>query len=290
MKPPRFAYAAPRGLTEALVLLGAAGEEGKVLAGGQSLMPLLNFRLARPAVLIDFNRVRELAFIRARDGLVSIGAMTRQRALERSRVVAARLPLLREAIHWIGHPPIRNRGTVGGSLAHADPAAELPALACVLDATMHVKSATQERTIAATEFFEDYFTTALRPGEALVAVDFPEQPRHAGSAVLEVARRHGDFALAGAAVSLCRDRAGRARQARIALFGVGSRPVRAREAEAELEGQVPEHFGAAASAAVARLEPPSDVHATAAYRQAVARELVGRALAIAWKRAKVSDA
>ncbi len=290
MKPPRFAYAAPRGLPEALGLLRDAGEDGKVLAGGQSLMPLLNFRLARPGVLIDFNRIRELAYIRAQDGVISIGAMTRQRALERSRVVAAQLPLLRAAIPFVGHPPIRNRGTLGGSLAHADPAAELPAVACALGARCRLASVAGDREVPAEEFFVDYFTTALRPGEALVAIDWPAQPRTAGCAVLEIARRHGDFALAGVAVALRRDRAHRCLDPRIALFGLGATPVRAREAEAELLGGAPERFGEAAEAAAARLDPPSDVHATARYRREVARELTARALTAAWENSKVEDA
>ncbi len=290
MKPPRFAYAAPRALPAALALLGEAGDEGKILAGGQSLMPLLNFRLARPGTLVDFNRIRELAFIRLRDGVVSIGAMTRQRTLERSRIVGAHLPLVREAIRFVGHPAIRNRGTVGGSLAHADPAAELPAIACALDAHLELASSTTRREVAACEFFRDYFTTAVETGEALVAVHFPAQPRNSGSAVLEVARRHGDFALAGVAAVLGRDRAGRCLDPRIALFGVAATPLRATAAEAALRGQGPDGFPAAADAAAAGLEPASDVHASADYRREVARALVQRALALAWKRARAVDA
>ncbi len=289
MKPPRFAYAAPRRLDEALNLLRDVGDEGRILAGGQSLMPLLNFRLARPAILIDFNRIRELTFVKVRDGAVSIGAMTRQRALERSRVVAGRLPLLRDAIRLVGHPAIRNRGTVGGSLAHADPAAELPAVACALDATFQVASEAGQRIVKAEDFFLDYFGTALRMGEAVVAVEIPAQARGAGSAVLEVARRHGDFALAGVAVTAKRDRAGRYHQPRIALFGVGPKPVRARSAEAELEGRGVDRVESAAAAAVAGLQPPSDVHATSEYRQALAQELTSRALRLAWQRARATD-
>lgn len=289
MKPPRFAYAAPRRLEEALALLQDAGDEGRILAGGQSLMPLLNFRLTRPAVLIDLNRVRELSFVRVRDGAVSMGAMTRQRVLERSRIVAGRLPLVREAIKLVGHPAIRNRGTVGGSLAHADPAAELPAVACALDALFRVASATGQRTIKAEDFFLDYFGTALTTGEAVVAIEIPAQERAMGSAIVEVARRHGDFALAGAAVTAKRDRAGRFRQPRIALFGVAPKPVRARSAEAQLEGRGLEGVVAAAGAAVAELQPPSDVHATSEYRRAVAHELTCRALTLAWQRAKALD-
>jgi len=290
VKPARFAYAAPRTLPDALALLQETGDDGKILAGGQSLMPLLNFRLARPAVLVDLNRIRELAFVRLRDGVVSIGAMTRQRQLERSRTVAAHLPLVREAIGFVGHAAIRNRGTVGGSLAHADPAAELPAVACALDASIELASARARRELPATQFFRDYFTTASEPGEALVAVHFPAQPRTAGSAVVEVARRHGDFALVGVATVLSRDRAGLCLDPRIALFGVAATPVRATAAEAALRGRGRDAFQAAADAAAAALEPPSDVHASADYRREVARTLLQRALALAWKRARSVNA
>ncbi|HXF81881.1 MAG TPA: FAD binding domain-containing protein, partial [bacterium] len=206
MKPAPFRYAAPESLDEALGLLRRFGAEGKVLAGGQSLVPLLNMRLVRPAVLIDLNRVRSLDYIvhgagRGPTREVRLGAMTRQRAAERSPLVRMELPLLAEALAYVGHPQIRNRGTVGGSVAHADPSAELPAVLAALDGRVVLRSARGARTLSAEEFFRGYLTTALAPDELLVELRLPAHP-HRGTAFLEVARRHGDFALAGVAVAM----------------------------------------------------------------------------------------
>src|SRR5581483_7492103 len=196
MKPPAFDYVAATSVEHALAELAAHGDAAKLLAGGQSLVPLLNLRLAAPARVVDLNRVSALAFVEARAGGVAIGAMTRQRTVERSALVAARVPLLADALPWVGHAAIRNRGTIGGSLAHADPAAELPAVALCLDARFTVRDARKARALAA-DFFTGYLTTALAPTELLTEVWFPDLPPHSGTAWSELARRHGDFALAG---------------------------------------------------------------------------------------------
>ena len=197
MKPPPFAYHAPTRLDEALALLERYGDDAKVLAGGQSLMPLLNFRLSYPSALIDINRVRELSYIRQAHGQVRIGALTRQRTIEFSELVRRRLPLLSEATTLVGHLPIRTRGTLGGSLAHADPAAEYPAVALVLDAELVLQSPGGQRRIAAEEFFVSYLTTALAPNEVVTEIRFSPAPLTSGWAFEEFARRHGDFCPCG---------------------------------------------------------------------------------------------
>lgn len=284
MKPAPFAYAAPRGLAEALSLVREYGAEGKVLAGGQSLVPLLAMRLARPAVLIDINRVRQLDYIR--DGReVRIGAMTRQGTAEVSTVVQRRLPLLAEALGYIGHPQIRNRGTIGGTLAHADPSAELPAVLSALDGRVLLRSTRGTRTLGAHEFFLSYLTTALAPDELLVEVRLPSHER-AGSAFVEVARRHGDYALVGvAAVVDVED--GRIARARLAFTGVGAGPVRIGELEQAVAGKPAdvETLTEAGRIASARLDPEPDIHASAEYRREVAGVLTERALRLAVDRA-----
>jgi len=277
MKPPAFEYLAPSSLDEALSLRARYGSDSVLLAGGQSLVPLLNLRLTFPSAVIDLGRVTELAGIRPLDGGVAIGAMTRQRSVERSELAAERSPLLVGAVRQIGHPAIRNRGTVGGSLAHADPAAELPAVAVALDAELVARSARGERTIPAADFFQGFLTTALAPDELLVEVRLPLQK--GGSSLKEVTRRHGDFALAGAAAAVTVE-GGRIWDARVALMGVGQGPVRATEAEAALRGAEPGDavLREAARRAAADLQPSSDVHATATYRRRVAEVLVRRAL------------
>jgi aerobic carbon-monoxide dehydrogenase medium subunit len=287
MKPPVFEYTAVGSIDEAVAALAQHGDAAKLLAGGQSLVPLLNMRLATPERLIDLNRVAELSHITVRAGGLAIGAMTRQRTAERSALVATHAPLLADALPWVGHFQIRNRGTVGGSLSHADPAAELPAVALCLDARLTARGPAGERTLAAADFFLTPLTTALAPTELLTEVWFPPPPRGAGSAWLELARRHGDYALVGvgAVVTLARDRIG---EARLALTGVGDRPVRAREAEARLAGEslTPRVLGEAAEAIRRAIEPGSDIHASAAYRRHVAGVLAGRAIRLAATRAK----
>lgn len=289
MKPAPFEYAAPESLDEVLALLAEYGPDAKLLAGGQSLMPLLSMRLARPAVVIDLNRVATLDYVRVGNGEIRIGALTRQRAAERSHAVAQRLPLMVEALRWVGHPQIRNRGTVGGSLAHADPSAELPAVAAALGATFVVAGSDGERILSSQAFFRGYLSTAIEATEVLTEVRFPEMTAGQGGAFVEVARRHGDFALVGAAavVRLAETGAGRLRDVRLVFTGVGPTPIRIAEAEAALEGQAPDDAVLADIARLVadRLEPESDIQASAAYRKHVAGVLARRALAAAAARA-----
>ncbi|HEX2104891.1 MAG TPA: FAD binding domain-containing protein [Solirubrobacteraceae bacterium] len=261
MKPAPFEYAAPRTLDEAL---GALGDDAKALAGGQSLVPLLNFRLARPATIVDLNGVDELAYVRRSGGALRIGALTRQATLERSTVVAGGWPLLTRAVAHVAHPAIRNRGTVGGSVAHADPAAELPVALTALDACFHVRSrARGARTIAAGDFFQAPLMTALDPDELLVEIEVPPLPAGARAGFAEHARTHGDFALAGAAVV----RAG-TEHAAIALLGAVPTPVRVPDAECALCRGA----SAAEAARIAGAELDDD------YRRALTTELVRRAI------------
>jgi CO/xanthine dehydrogenase FAD-binding subunit len=265
--------------------LARGGPEAKILAGGQSLIPLLNFRLARPSLLVDVNRVPELNYMRARDGGLAIGALTRQASVERDPNVARSQPLLSEAIRWVGHPAIRARGTIAGSLAHADPAAELPAVAVCLDAQLMVDGPRGRRAVAADDFFRDYLTTALEPDEILVEAWLPPLRPDTGQAWLEFARRHGDFALVGVAVSLTLA-AERITRARIVLTGVGGTPVRAREAEMLLLGATAaERAAAAADAARSAIDPEADLHASKIYRSRLAGHLTERAIHLAYERA-----
>ena len=287
MKPPVFEYAAPRTVAEAARLLGAHDGEAKVLAGGQSLMPLLAMRLSRPTLLVDLGRIEGLEYVRDEGGEIAIGAMTTKTAVLRSPIVASRAPLFAEATRLIGHPQIRNRGTVGGSMAHADPAAEYPAAALVLGARMRAASEAGERTIDAAEFFVMALTTALSPGEILTEVRVPAQAPRSGWSILEVSRRHGDFAMAGAAVTLSLA-AEKIASPRIVLFGIGTAPVRAHTAEEAIDGQRPGATALRAAAERARAaagEPLADLHASAEYRRHLAGVLVERALAQAVARA-----
>jgi CO/xanthine dehydrogenase FAD-binding subunit len=287
MKPPRFEYLAPASLEEALASLAEHGDGAKVLAGGQSLVPLLNFRLVRPAWLVDLNDVPSLGYIRQDDGHVVIGALARQRAVETSPLVRERVPLLADAMPHIGHVQIRNRGTIGGSLAHADPAAELPAVVAALGGELVVRSARGERVLRPEEFFVAYLTTALEPAELLVEIRLPVTAPRTGTAFLEVSRRHGDFALVGVAVSVTLDGDGACTACAIALTGVGPTPVVAREAARELVGARPTAAGLTevARLAAADLRPDGDLHASREYRRHVAGVLTGRALARAVERA-----
>lgn len=281
MKPAPFEYFAPEKIEDAVELLSRHGEDGKVLAGGQSLMPLMNLRLARPQVVIDINRIPALDYIAERtDGALAIGSLTRQRFLERSAVVKGHNPLLAATMPLIGHFQIRNRGTMGGSLVHADPAAELPAVSLALGAELIVKSARGERTIPAEEFFLGTMTTAIEPTELLTEIRFPRWRSGSSWAVEEIARRRGDFAIVGVVVLLQLDRTGLCEETRIALFGVGDRPVRVVQGEEILRGQRAETkiFAEAARAAAEELDPVSDVHASREYRKEVGACLIQRAL------------
>lgn len=278
MKPAAFQYVAPTTVEDTLALLRAHGAEGKVLAGGQSLVPLLNMRLARPSVIIDLNGVNELDYIREEDGEVAIGAMTRQRTAERSAVVARALPLLADALPLVGHLQIRTRGTIGGSMAHADPSAELPAVLAALDGSVVVRGRRGARRLRADVFFVSYLTTALRPDELLVEVRIPAHERY-GTAFLEVSRRHGDYALVGVAAAVLMT-GGRCTQALLALTGVGPTPIRVPEAEAAVTGQTLTDAVLAETGRIVRdrVDPDGDIHASAAYRKDVAGVLVRRAL------------
>jgi CO/xanthine dehydrogenase FAD-binding subunit len=279
MKLPPFEYEAPATVAEAVDLLAEYTDEASVLAGGQSLIPLLALRLARPAVLIDINGVGELAGISATDGWVSIGAITREYVAEESKTVADTVPLLAAALPLIGHEAIRTRGTIGGSLAHGDPAAELPAVARALDAEFVVRGPAGDRVIAAAQWFEGYLTTSRGADELLLEVRFPVARPGTGTSFLEVARRHGDFAIAGLATSLVLS-GGVISEARLALAGVSGVPVRPSAAEDLLTGEQPsdELFEEAARSAVADLDPPGDLHGSPEYRKAVAGALVRRGL------------
>jgi carbon-monoxide dehydrogenase medium subunit len=286
MKPPRFDYLAPRTLDEALAHLHHHGDQAKILAGGQSLIPMLNFRLAHPGVVVDVNRLTDLAYVRQHDGGVAVGALTRQHAVERSDLVRARVSVVAEACRFIGHAPIRHRGTFGGNLAHADPASELPAVMVALEAEMAVASRAGNRAVPAGEFFIGPLTTALRPGEMLTEIRIPAAPPRTGGAFVEMARRAGDFALVGVAALVTLDEAGQCARARIALCGVGPTPVRARAAEDALVGQAPTTavLDEAADRAAAATSPPSDVHGSAEFRRKLARHFARQALAAAIQR------
>jgi len=289
MKPAAFDYQAPDSLAAALALLAERGGDAKILAGGQSLIPVMNFRLAQPALLIDLNRVGELAFLqKTADGGLAIGAMTRQRRLERDPLVQEAAPLLAEAVPFIAHPQIRNRGTLGGSLSHADPAAELPALAVALRARLHLRRAGGERWVEARDFFAGLFTTALAPDEILAEVEIPPLPPRTGWSFMEVARRRGDYAQVGLAALVTLADDGRCREARLVFLSVGDRPVEASQAAGLLAGErlTPEVIAAAADkAARDEMDPGSDVHASAAFKRHLARVLTKRAVAKAAERA-----
>jgi len=279
MKLPHVDYEAPKTVSEAVELLAEHQDEASVLAGGQSLIPLLALRLARPEVLIDINGVDELSGVSVADGWVAIGAMTREYVAEESETVAETVPLLAAALPLIGHEAIRSRGTVGGSLAHADPAAELPAVARALDAEFVVRGQSGERVVPAAEWFEGFLTTSRRPDELLVEVRFPAAGRGAGISFQEVARRHGDFAIVGLAASLTLSE-GAISDARLAFAGISDVPVRAVDAEDLLVGQEPsaELFDEAARRATDDIDPPADLNGSSDYRRKVAAALVRRGL------------
>ncbi|MGC1757674.1 MAG: xanthine dehydrogenase family protein subunit M [Trebonia sp.] len=279
MKLPYVEYEAPTTMAEAVDLLAEHQDEASVLAGGQSLIPLMALRLARPAVLIDINGLSELSLVAVEDGRVTIGAMTREYVAEDSATVGDTVPLLAAALPLIGHEAIRSRGTIGGSLAHADPAAELPAVARALDAEFVVRGRAGERVVPAADWFEGYLATSRRPDEILAEVRFPAAGPGTGVAFLEVARRHGDFAIVGLAVSLTLAD-GVISDARLAFAGVSDVPVRAAEAEDLLVGQRPsaELFAEAARVATAALDPPADLNGSPEYRKQIAATLVRRGL------------
>ena len=288
MKPPAFEYFAPETQQELLELLARHKESAKILAGGQSLVPMLNLRLLRPACLIDINRVGGISYIVERNGEIAIGALTRHRQLERSALIREKLPLVSEAVPFIAHFQIRNRGTIGGSLSHADPAAELPALVTALGGRMVIRSLRGERTVPAAQFFTGYMTTILEPDEVLAEVVIPVPPAESGWAFSEVSRRHGDFALAAAAAQLTLDSQGRCRDATLVVAGVHGVPYRKKECEQVLVRTrlEPADIASACNLFIEGLEPHSDLHASADYRRQAARVLAERTLSKAADRAR----
>lgn len=280
MKPATFDYVRATSLDHAVSVLAEHDGDAKVLAGGQSLVPLLAMRLAQPTALVDLAGLDELAYVRANGDHLEIGAMTRARTVETSALVAERVPLLPAALHHVGHVTIRNRGTIGGSAVHADPAAELPAVLRALDGELVATGPGGRRTIAAADFFQGFLDTALDPDEVLTAVRIPAQPPGVRVAVQEFARRHGDFAIAAVFAAIELDDSARVRSARIAVAGADQVPVRATAAEAVLAGQQPtrEVLRAAAEAVAAATRPNDDVHAPADYRRRIAAVLTRRCL------------
>ena len=291
MKPPVFDYIAATSVEGAVAALAGAGGEAKILAGGQSLVPMLNFRLLRPALLVDINRIAGLAYIEEAADHIRVGALTRHYQLETSGFIARHLPVVACAMTHVAHLAIRNRGTIGGSLSHADPAAELPMLALLLDAEFHIASPAGKRVAAARDFFLDALTVALDTAEMLTEIVLPKLPPQTGWGFEEVARRHGDFALAAAAATLT-VADGAIRQARIALTGVGPTALRAAEAEAMLTGHAPD--GALVDRVIdavrSVISPETDLHASSDYRRHLAGVLTGRVLTAAWRRATQSPA
>lgn len=290
MKPAPFEYVRPSSLDEAIAALSEGGYAARALAGGQSLIPAMNFRLAQPSLLVDLCDLASLRGIEGGEGSegggddegggLRIGAMTRQRDVERSELVERSAPLLAEAMPWVAHPQIRNRGTIGGSLAHADPAAELPAVMMVLDASFVLRSADGARRVPARDFYLGLFSTALEPGELLVEVRIPARAARRRCAFEEVSRRHGDFALAGVAVEVEFREDGAVERAAIGLFSVGDAPILSADGAACLAGRTltPSRIGEAAEAAAAALDPPGDIHASPVFRRHLARVLTRRAL------------
>lgn len=281
MKPAKFEYVAPTTLDAAVAALAAANGEGKVLAGGQSLLPLLNFRMARPAVLVDLNGIKELSFIELRGDRVAIGALTRHREIEHSPLIASKLPVMSAAMRHVAHLAIRNRGTIGGSLSHADPAAELPMMAMLYGASLTVQRPAGRRTIAAKDFFVDALTNCLEPEDIVVEIEFPIL-QHDGWAFEEVARRFGDFALASIAVSIRRGPS-RIEDARVAVMGVADTPLRLelvekQLCESEVDGSTPDRFSEWVTSSVT---PNSDLHASTEYRKHLLGELARRAVGTA---------
>ena len=291
MKPASFDYIVAESIEMAVASLAEAGPDAKIIAGGQSLVPMLNFRLLRPSLLVDINRIPGLASIEETETGIRVGALTRHHQLEMSPIIGRHLPVLSCAMTHVAHLAIRNRGTIGGSLSHADPAAELPMMALLLDAALHIASASGKRTVAARDFFLDALTVDLAAGDMVTEIMLPKLPPRTGWGFEEVARRHGDFALAAVAATLTAS-GGVIAQARIALTGVGPTALRALAAEALLVGQSlePKLTSHAVEAVLAAIAPDTDLHASADYRRHLAGALTRRALVAAWRRANESAA
>jgi len=289
MKPAPFDYQAPHSLEEALALKAQYGDDAKFLAGGQSLIPAMNFRLVQASLLVDVNGLPSLDFVReAHGGELRVGALTRQRKLERDPLVARHAPLLRETMPYVAHPQIRNRGTLGGSLAHADPAAELPVIAVALGARLRAQSMRGDRWIAVEDFFKGLFTTDLAADEMLVEVALPALPPRTGTAFVEFARRRGDYALMGVAAVVTLDGDGICQQARLVYLNAGEGPVSAQQAAGLLRGEKPSAsvIEAAAASAGDEINPMGNVHASPDYQRHLARVLTRRTLTLAFERAQ----
>ncbi|MCZ6511596.1 MAG: xanthine dehydrogenase family protein subunit M [Alphaproteobacteria bacterium] len=291
MKPAPFRYAAPRSIEELLALKAEHGDDAKFLAGGQSLIPTMNFRLAQPAVLLDLNTLPDQNFIvKTSSGGVRIGALVRHSDIETSETIARSHPLAHEAIRFVAHPQIRNRGTLCGNLAHADPASEMPAVMLALGGRFHARSAASDRWIDASDFFLSIFTTALEENEMLCEVEMPPLPPGSGTCFLEVSRRPGDFAMMGVATVVSLDEAGRCAEARIAYCSAGETPLLAPGVAASLAGEEPDETALlnAARQAAEEIDPPGNVHLTSAYQKHLVAVLTGRALRTAFARANTS--
>jgi CO/xanthine dehydrogenase FAD-binding subunit len=286
MKPPPFEYCVADSVKAAVATLAAAGGESKIIAGGQSLVPMLNFRLLRPAILVDINRIPGLAYIEHDADAIRVGALTRHYQVETSPIIAEHLPMLGAAMAHVAHLAIRNRGTIGGSLSHGDPAAELPMMALLLDATLEIASPNGRRTVAARDFLLGALSVALEADELVTEIAFPKLPLGTGWGFEEVSRRHGDFALAAIAATLTVSE-GTITQARIAIAGADERAVRASEAEALLIDKALDAalIDAACDAVRACVTPNTDLHASSDYRRHLAGVLAGKALRSAWERA-----
>ena len=294
MKPAPFDYISPGSIDETLATLAQHGYDAKILAGGQSLVPSMNFRLTQPAVLVDVNHIPTLAGIQTTaNGGLKIGAMTRQRTIERDARIAQYAPLLAEVMPHIAHPQIRNRGTIGGSLAHADPAAELPVVAVALDAKIEIRRQGSTRTVAASDFFQGVFMADVEPEELVTHIEFPKWEANNGFAFLEMARRHGDFALVGVAVVVGLDEGGKCRHIKLIYLNVGETPISATQAAQSLIGnplsnRAIEH--AAQHAAQHEIDPIGNIHASVPYQRHLATVLTRRALKLAHQRANGGSA
>jgi CO/xanthine dehydrogenase FAD-binding subunit len=288
MKPAPFEYYAPDSIDPALDLMSQHAGEAKILAGGQSLVPAMNFRVVQPSVLIDLNRVTELSYVRAEDGVLRIGAMTRERELEFNPSISGWAPLLAEAAPHIAHPQIRNRGTIGGSIVHADPAAELPVLMLALSARLKARNISGERWIDAQDFFMGMFTTALEPDEILVEIELPASPPHTGWSFMEVAPRAGDYALMGVAALVTLDEDGKCERARFVYLNAGEGPVEAKEAQKLLIGESLNDGlieSAASKASETEINPFGNIHASPEFQRHLANVLTRKTLKQAAQRA-----
>ena len=288
MKPAPFEYHAPDSIEQAVELYSQYGGEAKILAGGQSLVPAMNFRVVQPSVLVDLNRVHELSYIREDDVVLRIGSMSRERHLEFDPLIPKWAPLLAEAVHFIAHPQIRNRGTIGGSIVNADPAAELPVLMLALNARLKAKNKSGERWIGAPDFFVGMFTTALEPDEILVEIELPLSSPRTGWSFMEVAPRAGDYAMMGVAALVTLDEAGKCKGAKLVYLNAGEGPVEAKEAEKLLEGETLSNElieSAASKASQEEINPFGNIHASSEFQRHLANVLTKKALKQALQRA-----